>query len=177
MGIDADGVLNPFGKVFNHSYPGPWIEACWGDTLGKRFRSTCTIRTDCFIEITVKNDLRFNGTTIHWHGLRQLGSMEMDGVNGVTQCPIAPGKTYTYKFRAMQYGTSWYHSHYSLQYSDGLVGPLTIHGPSSSNYEEAKDPILMTDVRAPPHFPLLVLLRLISLVEPPKRLSGLSEGA
>lgn len=75
--------------------------------------------------------------------------MEMDGVNGITQCPIAPGKSYTYKFRAMQYGTSWYHSHYSLQYGDGLLGPLTIHGPSSSNYDEAKDPILTTDVSLP----------------------------
>jgi FtsP/CotA-like multicopper oxidase with cupredoxin domain len=100
-------------------------------------------------EITVKNNLPFNGTTIHWHGLRQLGTLEMDGVNGVTQCPIAPGDSYTYKFRAMQYGTTWYHSHYSLQYGDGLLGPLTIFGPSSANYDEPKDPILMTDVSLP----------------------------
>jgi len=129
LNISADGVVNPYGKVFNKTYPGPWIQACWGDML----------------EITVKNDLPFNGTTIHWHGLRQLGTLEMDGVNGVTQCPIAPGESYTYRFRAMQYGTSWYHSHYSLQYGDGLLGPLTIFGPSSASYDEAKDPILMTD--------------------------------
>ncbi|KAL8929073.1 MAG: hypothetical protein Q9172_000616 [Xanthocarpia lactea] len=129
MNINADGVPMPYGKVFNKQYPGPWIQACWGDTL----------------EITVKNNLSFNGTTIHWHGLRQLESLEMDGVNGVTQCPIAPGESYTYRFRAIQYGTSWYHSHYSLQYGDGMVGPLTIHGPHSSNYDEPKDPILMTD--------------------------------
>ena len=96
-------------------------------------------------DITVYNDLPYNGTTIHWHGLRQLGSLEMDGVNAVTQCPIAPGSSYRYKFRAIQYGTSWYHSHYSLQYGDGMAGPITIHGPSSSNYDRAKDPILMTD--------------------------------
>jgi FtsP/CotA-like multicopper oxidase with cupredoxin domain len=71
--------------------------------------------------------------------------MEMDGVNGVTQCPIAPNDTFTYTFRAMQYGTSWYHSHYSLQYADGLLGPITIYGPSSSNYDEGRDPILITD--------------------------------
>ncbi|KAL8731715.1 MAG: hypothetical protein Q9181_004204 [Wetmoreana brouardii] len=129
MNITADGVLMPYGKVFNQQYPGPWIQACWGDTL----------------EITVKNSLRFNGTSVHWHGIRQLQSLEMDGVPGVTQCPIAPGESYTYRFRATQYGTSWYHSHYSLQYGDGLAGPLTIHGPSSSDYDEPKDPILMTD--------------------------------
>lgn len=69
----------------------------------------------------------------------------MDGVNAVTQCPIAPNDTFTYKFRATQYGTSWYHSHYALQYGDGLVGPLTIHGPSSSGYDDVRDPILVTD--------------------------------
>ena len=91
------------------------------------------------------NHLPYNGTTVHWHGIRQNGTLEMDGVNAVTQCPIAPGDHFTYRFKAIQYGTSWYHSHYSLQYGDGLVGPLTIHGPSSANYDEARDPILMTD--------------------------------
>ena len=86
--------------------------------------------------------------TIHWHGIRQLGTPDMDGVNGVTQCPIAGYPTndsYTYKFKALQYGTSWYHSHYSLQYPDGVLGPLTIFGPSSVNYDEAIDPLLMAD--------------------------------
>jgi len=50
--------------------------------------------------------------------------MQMDGVNGVTQCPIAPGSTFTYRWEVMQYGSAWYHSHYSDQYADGLLGPL-----------------------------------------------------
>lgn len=29
-----------------------------------------------------------NGTSVHWHGIRQLNNNEMDGVPGVTQCPI-----------------------------------------------------------------------------------------
>ena len=115
--------------MFNHIYPGPWIEACWGDTLN----------------ITVENNLRYNGTTIHWHGVQMLGSFEMDGVNGVTQCPIAPGKSSTYTFKVTQYGSSWYHSHYSLQYADGLAGPMTFHGPSSADYDEALDPFLISD--------------------------------
>lgn len=97
------------------------------------------------LHITVKNDMTDNGTSIHWHGIRQLNSMEMDGVNGVTQCPIAPGEEFTYVFNATQYGSSWYHSHYSVQYADGLQGPLTIHGPSSANYDEPKFPLIMTD--------------------------------
>lgn len=50
--------------------------------------------------------------------------MHMDGVNGITQCPIAPGSSFTYEWMAMQYGSSWYHSHYSEQYADGTVGPI-----------------------------------------------------
>ena len=94
-----DGCKNSEAKLFNASYPGPWIEACWGDD----------------IEVTVRNHLPCNGTSVHWHGLRQYNNLENDGVNAVTQCPIAPGDSYTYKFHARQYGTSWYHSHYSLQ--------------------------------------------------------------
>lgn len=129
--LSPDGYLMEHGKVFNGSYPGPWLEACWGDWL----------------EVTVTNNLRYNGTSIHWHGLRQWGTPHHDGVNGITQCPIAPGDSFTYKFRATQYGSSWYHSHYSLQYGDGLLGPLTIYGPSTANYdsEEAFKPIIMDD--------------------------------
>lgn len=129
MKIAPDGYLKPFGKVFNGSYPGPLIEACWGDE----------------IVVHVTNKLTTNGTTVHWHGIRQLHTNEMDGVNGVTQCPIAEYETFTYKFTASQYGHTWYHSHYSLQYPDGVAGPLLIHGPSSADWDEAWDPILISD--------------------------------
>lgn len=70
----------------------------------------------------------------------------MDGVNGVTQCPIAPGDYFVYNFTLQQYGSSWYHTHYSVQYADGAAGPLTIHGPSSADWDEAvSPPLIMTD--------------------------------
>lgn len=106
--INADGRNFTEAKKFNDTYPGPWIQACWGDT----------------VNVTVINNMKHNGTSIHWHGIRQNQTSHMDGVNGVTQCPISPGDSYTYSFRAVQYGSSWYHSHYSVQYADGLVGPL-----------------------------------------------------
>ena len=72
--------------------------------------------------------------------------MHMDGVNGVTQCPIAPKDYFVYNFTARQYGSSWYHSHYSVQYADGAVGPLTLHGPTSADWDEAiSPPLIMTD--------------------------------
>jgi FtsP/CotA-like multicopper oxidase with cupredoxin domain len=77
-----------------------------------------------------------NGTSVHWHGLRQLGTNVQDGTNGITECPIAPGDSKTYTFQATQFGTSWYHSHHSAQYGDGAFGGIIINGPASSNYDE-----------------------------------------
>lgn len=51
----------------------------------------------------------------------------------------------TYKFRATQYGTAWYHSHWSLQLTDGMYGPLVIHGPATANYDIDLGPIFLTD--------------------------------
>ncbi|KAK6511771.1 hypothetical protein TWF481_000676 [Arthrobotrys musiformis] len=124
--VITNGEIAPDGytvqkMLVNGQYPGPKIEGNWGDTF----------------EITVKNRLsNGNGTSIHFHGIQQLGTNRMDGASGVTQCPIPVGKSMTYIWRANQYGTSWYHSHFSLQYTDGVVGPLVIHGPSSVNYDE-----------------------------------------
>lgn len=53
---NADGLLAKDVKLINGTYPGPWIQACWGDTL----------------RIKVINKLKHNGTAIHWHGIRQL---------------------------------------------------------------------------------------------------------
>ncbi|KAK1755501.1 multicopper oxidase-domain-containing protein [Echria macrotheca] len=130
--ITADGYPFYGATVFNGTYPGPWIQACWGDT----------------VVIHVTNNITARGVSIHWHGIRQYFTMQHDGVNGITQCPIAPGVTSTYSWKAVQYGSAWYHSHYSDQYADGLLGPLTLHGPSSGNFDEAADiPTLITDWR------------------------------
>jgi len=58
-----------------------------------------------------------------------------DGANGVTECPIPPGGTKKYKFLAEQYGTTWYHSHFSSQYANGMTGSILIRGPASLPYD------------------------------------------
>uniref|UniRef100_A0A1X7T9R0 Plastocyanin-like domain-containing protein n=2 Tax=Amphimedon queenslandica TaxID=400682 RepID=A0A1X7T9R0_AMPQE len=50
----------------------------------------------------------------------------MDGVEHVTQCGIPPGASFTYIFKAEQYGTHWYHSHSGAQRTDGLFGALIV---------------------------------------------------
>jgi FtsP/CotA-like multicopper oxidase with cupredoxin domain len=53
----------------------------------------------------------------------------------VTECPIPPGGSKVYTFLATQYGTSWYHSHFSAQYGNGVVGTIQINGPASLPYD------------------------------------------
>lgn len=66
--------------------------------------------------------------------------------------PIPPGESFTYTFRCTSYGTTWYHSHFSLQYSDGLVGPLIIHGPSSANWDIDLGTVMLQDFYHTPAF-------------------------
>ncbi|KAF9728360.1 hypothetical protein PMIN02_008335 [Paraphaeosphaeria minitans] len=115
--------------LVNGQFPGPTLYANWGDN----------------IEVTVTNNLESNGTGIHWHGLRQLGTNDEDGTAGVTECPIPPGGSRTYRFKATQYGSSWWHSHYSVQYSEGVSGPIVIHGPSTKNWDIDIGPLPFTD--------------------------------
>lgn len=90
-----DGVPRSPTFLINEKYMGPTIYADWGDE----------------IVVAVENQLRDNGTGIHWHGMRQWLTGFEDGVPGLTECPLAPGKSRVYRWRATQFGTSWYHSH------------------------------------------------------------------
>lgn len=90
--IAPDGYLVD-RMLFNGTYPGPTLEGDWGDTFGKSSNGgLVTVKALITIEITVFNNLtNFNGTSIHWHGIRQLNTNWMDGVSGVTECPIPVG--------------------------------------------------------------------------------------
>ncbi|KAF3764262.1 hypothetical protein M406DRAFT_346480 [Cryphonectria parasitica EP155] len=113
----------------NGSVPGPTIIADWGDE----------------IVVHVTNSMTNNGSSIHWHGIRQNYTNYMDGVPSVTQCPIAPGDTQTYKWRAVQYGTSWYHSHFAVQAWDGIFGGILINGPATADYDVDLGHVFLND--------------------------------
>ncbi len=101
-------VVNCWG--YNGSSPGPTIEAVEGDR----------------IRILVTNKLPEH-TTIHWHGI--LLPNGMDGVGGLTQPHIPPGKTYVYEFTLRQNGTFMYHPHSDemVQMAMGMMGMFIIH--------------------------------------------------
>jgi FtsP/CotA-like multicopper oxidase with cupredoxin domain len=97
--------------TFNGQVPGPTIEARVGDVL----------------EVRLTNRLP-EPTTMHWHGLRLPAPM--DGTDMV-QRPVAPGETFTYRFRLLDAGTFWYHphTHETVQMERGLYGALVVRGP------------------------------------------------
>lgn len=108
---NPDGIYRPMMLV-NNQFPGPLIEVNEGDT----------------IVVHVDNQA-VNATSLHWHGIYQNGTPHMDGTVGITQCPIAPGGKFTYEYTASgQSGTYWWHAHQGVQSSDGMHGPLVIHG-------------------------------------------------
>ena len=94
----------------NGQFPGPTIEVYSGDTLA----------------IKAVNLAPYN-VTLHWHGLRQLRNGWADGPEFVTQCPIRPGGSYTYRFTTQgQEGTLWWHAHSSWLRAT-VHGALIIH--------------------------------------------------
>ncbi|KAG6127413.1 hypothetical protein E4U12_006656 [Claviceps purpurea] len=128
--LSPDGYRKPMIAI-NNQFPGPLIEANWGD----------------WIEVSVTNSIQgpADGTAIHWHGLLQHETPWYDGVPGVSQCPIAPGSNFTYRFQADHVGTTFYHSHYSAQISAGAFGPMVFHGPKSQPYDIDLGPVLLND--------------------------------
>ncbi|KAM7191610.1 laccase [Naviculisporaceae sp. PSN 640] len=118
--VGPDGVVKHGAMLINGGFPGPVLRGNWGD----RF------------DVIVTNKLKYNGTSMHWHGLHLWNNNINDGVAGITECPIPPGASKKYTFIATQYGSSWYHSHISSQYANGIVGAIQIDGPASYPYDQ-----------------------------------------
>jgi len=95
---------------YNGQSPGPTIEAVEGDR----------------VRLFVTNRLP-EVTSIHWHGQRLPNGM--DGVSGLTQPPIPPGKTYVYEFTLRRSGTFMYHPHADemVQMAMGMMGMFIVH--------------------------------------------------
>jgi FtsP/CotA-like multicopper oxidase with cupredoxin domain len=98
---------------YNGQSPGPTIEVVEGDR----------------VRMFVTNKLPEH-TSVHWHGQRLPNGM--DGVGGLTQKHIAPGKTFVYEFVARRPGTFMYHPHADemVQMAMGMMGSWVTHPKS-----------------------------------------------
>jgi FtsP/CotA-like multicopper oxidase with cupredoxin domain len=96
--------------AYNGVVPGPTLKVGFGDK----------------VEVVLHNELP-ESTVIHFHGLDL--PVELDGVPDITQPPVKPGATYTYRFTAQSYpAVAMYHSHHNAakQVSDGLAGAFLV---------------------------------------------------
>jgi FtsP/CotA-like multicopper oxidase with cupredoxin domain len=95
---------------YNGQSPGPTIEVVEGDR----------------VRVFVTNKLPEH-TSVHWHGQRLPNGM--DGVSGLTQKSIQPGKTFVYEFMARRPGTFMYHPHADemTQMAMGMMGFWVTH--------------------------------------------------
>jgi manganese oxidase len=100
---------------YNGQAPGPTIEAVEGDK----------------VRIFVTNKLPEH-TTVHWHGI--IVPSGMDGVGGLNQPHIKPGKTFVYEFVLKNSGTFMYHPHSDemVQMAMGMMGLFIVHPRDSS---------------------------------------------
>lgn len=131
----ADTTVNFTGKerravAVNGQIPMPTLTFTQGDTA----------------EIVVHNRLK-EGTSLHWHGVF-LPNPE-DGVPWLTQKPIAPGETFTYRFPVIQNGTHWYHSHSGMQEQIGMYGALIFK-------KRANDPTFRKGIDDLPSVPIVL---------------------
>src|SRR6266566_3527446 len=107
---------------YNGQSPGPTIEAVEGDK----------------VRIFVTNKLPEH-TTVHWHGM--LLPNGMDGVGGVTQPHIDPGKTFVYEFELKRSGSFMYHPHSDemVQMAMGMMGMFVVHPRDPSFHRVDRD--------------------------------------
>jgi iron transport multicopper oxidase len=85
-----DGFGRPVIGI-NNEWPCPEIDATAGDT----------------VVINLNNKLGNQTTGLHFHGINQIPTADMDGPSGVTQCAIAPDSSVKYQFTADAPGTYW----------------------------------------------------------------------
>ena len=111
---------------YNGQSPGPTIETVEGDR----------------VRIFVTNKL-LEATSIHWHGQRLPNGM--DGVSGLTQPAIAPGKTFVYEFVAQRSGTFMYHPHADdmLQMAMGMMGFWVTHPRDANERKVERDYVML----------------------------------
>ena len=140
--FDNEGQLNEFPPEADQPPPRPpmcTMENCTQPYVvdGNSFRPILTINNrfpgptlivpnNAIVVVDVYNRLSSEATSIHWHGMHQMNTPWMDGVEHITQCGIAPSSSFRYIFRARPPGTHWYHSHSGAQRTDGLFGALIV---------------------------------------------------
>lgn len=132
--IRADPVTRDFGDgpirmfAYNGMLPGP----------------TLLLDQGARVTVRLENGLPIP-TTIHWHGLR-LGAA-FDGVPGVSQPVVEPGRSFQYTIDAPDEGVYWYHPHArdDIQQELGLYGAIVVKPANEANAAGPREIVVMLD--------------------------------
>jgi iron transport multicopper oxidase len=128
VNANPDGLQERKVIGVNNTWPLPVLEVNKGDRL----------------VIHVYNGLGDKDASIHFHGMFQNSTTEMDGPNMVTQCPIVPGSKFTYDFTVNQSGTYWYHCHTDFCYPDGYRQAFIVHDSDAWFANQYKEEFAVT---------------------------------
>ncbi|MBV8245163.1 MAG: multicopper oxidase domain-containing protein [Candidatus Eremiobacteraeota bacterium] len=110
--------LTVMANTYNGVVPGPVIVVDQGDE----------------VVIDYHNDGAV-ADSIHLHGIHDI-PVSMDGVAGISQPLVAPGETFTYRFKADQPGTFIYHTHDNeAMLNSGLYGAILVLPAHPRAYE------------------------------------------
>jgi FtsP/CotA-like multicopper oxidase with cupredoxin domain len=119
QGLAGDG--NPATEVWSYNgvVPGPVLRHRQGDRLRVKVENTLDVET-----------------TVHWHGIRLPNAM--DGVPYLTQQPVHPGESFTYRFTPPDAGTFFFHPHCntSEQLGRGLAGVLIVEPDENEGFAD-----------------------------------------
>ena len=116
--------------TMNGTVPGPLLRMREGENVVLRVTNRLG-----------SSGLEKESASIHWHGL--LVPSDMDGVPGISFSGIAPGETFTYRFRVRQNGTYWYHSHTGFHEQLGQYGPIVIEPAGTDPVEYDREHVIV----------------------------------
>jgi FtsP/CotA-like multicopper oxidase with cupredoxin domain len=102
---------------FNGEVPGPLIRVAQSASIVVRFHNRIDLPS-----------------AVHWHGVRL--DNRFDGVPGLTQDSVMPGKDFTYTVHFPDAGIYWYHPHVreDIEQSMGLYGNMLVDSPDKNYY-------------------------------------------
>ncbi len=142
--VDIGGGITAKMETINETIPGPTLRLNVNDT----------------VIVRLVNDLPFNESSFHWHGI-ELGNsadgtpVTQDGAAiGPFALPVPPGTaspsggTYLYKFKVPRPGLYWYHPHHSQSTNRvfrGTYGMIIVTDPKENELVEG-DPVVVAPV-------------------------------
>ncbi|KAI8077852.1 Cupredoxin [Halteromyces radiatus] len=132
LNADCSNYTETRTLLVNNKMPGPTITATVGQRIKVLVRNMLPPSTKADPKVIEYGGGNTNLVTIHYHGIRQYGSNQADGVPFLTQDPIPPCGQFLHDFVLDSSGTYFYHAHVGLQESS-VFGAIVVYESDASN--------------------------------------------